>query len=148
MERGLADCDAVNCKMNRSYFLSLLARALELAGRYEEAFQAIDRGLLLMDETNERFCEAELHRVKGALMLAGGSKADAVACLERAVAVASGQSAKSLELRAATALARLWADQGERGKAHDLLVATYDWFTEGFDMPDLKDAKALLAELR
>jgi predicted ATPase len=147
MERGLQGCDAAHSRMFRSYFLSLLARALELAGRTGEALRTVDRGLALLDETNERFYEAELHRVEGTLRLAGDSTTDAAACFERAIAVARGQSARSLELRAATNLAHLWAEQGERQQAYDLLAPVYGWFTEGFDTADLEEAKALLDEL-
>ena len=76
-----------------------------------------------------------------------GEKAEATAWLHQAIDTARNQQAKSLELRAATSLARLWRDQGKRVQAHDLLAPAYDWFTEGFDTADLKDAKALLDEL-
>jgi predicted ATPase len=76
-----------------------------------------------------------------------GEDAEAAAWLQRAIDTARGQQAKSLELRAATSLARLWAEQGVRRKARDLLAPIYGWFTEGFDTADLKDAKALLDEL-
>ncbi len=147
IENGLQGSDTAGSRWARSYFLSLRARALELAGRRAEALRTVDQALELLDETDERFCEAELHRVKGALMLAGGSAAKGAASFERAIAVARDQSARSPELRAATSLARLWAEQGERQKALDLLAPVYDWFTEGFDTADLKDAKALLDEL-
>ncbi len=147
IEKSLYGSTSADSRFGRSYFLSLQARAFELAGRTKEALRTVDRALELLDETSERFCEAELHRIKGALMLAGGSATDGAASFERAIAVARDQSAKSLELRAATGLARLWAEQGERQKALDLLAPVYDWFTEGFDTADLKDAKALLDEL-
>ncbi len=76
-----------------------------------------------------------------------GKAAEAEACFEKALDVARHQSAKSLELRAATSLARLWQSQGKKLEAHDLLAPVYGWFTEGFDTADLKDAKALLDEL-
>ena len=77
-----------------------------------------------------------------------GADAEAEQCFRRSIEVARGQQARSPELRATTSLARLWAERGERQKAHDLLAPLYDWFTEGFDTPDLKNAKALLEELR
>ena len=85
----------------------------------------------------------------GELLLAWGSGhiGDAEECFRRALTTAHDQSARSLELRAATSLARLWRDQGKRTQAHDLLAPVYGWFTEGFETPDLKDAKALLDEL-
>jgi predicted ATPase len=79
--------------------------------------------------------------------LASSGADQAEACLRRAIEVARAQDAKLWELRSATSLARLWADQGKRSQARDLLAPVYDWFTEGFDTPDLKDAKALLDEL-
>ena len=103
-----------------------------------------------MASTNERFYEAEIYRVKGELLLKhGGSNtaAEAETCFRQALDIARVQSAKSWELRAATSLARLWRDQGQRAQARDLLAPVYGWFTEGFDTADLKDAKALLDEL-
>ena len=85
-------------------------------------------------------------RLKGVLLLQrqGAVQAEAEACFQQAIAVAQQQSAKSWELRAATSLARLWQGRGKRVEAHDLLAPVYNWFTEGFDTADLKDAKALL----
>jgi predicted ATPase len=94
--------------------------------------------------------EAELHRVKGDLLM-GLPRRDPGEAEERfhqAIAVARAQSAKLWELRAATSLAMLWRDQGRRAQAHDLLAPVYGWFTEGFETADLKDASALLKELR
>ena len=93
--------------------------------------------------------EPEIHRTAGenALMSPEPDAARAEACFERALAVARQQQAKSWELRAATSMARLWRDQGNRQEARDLLAPVYDWFTEGFDTLDLKEAKALLDEL-
>ncbi len=102
-----------------------------------------------MGQSGERWPEAEIHRLKGELMLSmEGADAGAERCFRRSIEVARGQQARSPELRAATSLARLWAEQGERQKAYDLLAPVYDWFTEGFDTADLKDAEALLDELR
>lgn len=81
------------------------------------------------------------------MLLPGGSEDQAEECFDQALEVARGQSAKSLELRAATSLARLWQQQGKKAEARELLGGVYGWFTEGFDTPDLVDAKALLEEL-
>ncbi len=96
-----------------------------------------------------RTWEAEVHRVKGDLLLSRSAKntAEAEASYEQAIAVARRQSAKSPELRAATSLARLWHKQGKAAEARALLAPVYDWFTEGFDTADLKDARTLLDEL-
>ncbi len=95
------------------------------------------------------YWDAELHRQKGALLLslADGNEAEAEACFKQAIEIARDQSAKSFELRAAMDLAGLWQGEGKRTEARDLLAPVYGWFTEGFDIADLKDAKALLDDL-
>jgi predicted ATPase len=100
-------------------------------------------------QTGERFYEAELHRVKGELLLiqTSGDEREAEACFENALQVAREQGAKSLELRAAMSLSRLWQKQGKRAEARELLGGVYGWFTEGFDTADLQAAKTLLDEL-
>jgi len=102
-----------------------------------------------VDTTGERWYAPELYRLKGDLLLQqhADNQAEAETCFQQAITVAQNQQAKSLELRAATSLARLWQQQGKRQEAHDLLAPVYHWFTEGFDTLDLKDAKALLDEL-
>ncbi len=90
---------------------------------------------------------AELHRLSGVVLAATGDTVEAASWLHRAIDVGRSQQAKSLELRATISLARLWADQGNRAQARDLLAPVYGWFTEGFDTPDLQDAKALLEQL-
>ena len=100
----------------------------------------------LMAETGDRFAEAELHRVRGEL-LRGDDDTAAERCFPQAIGIAQKQSAKFWELRAAISLARLWSEQGKRDAARNLLGPIYGWFTEGFDTPVLKEAKALLTEL-
>jgi predicted ATPase len=108
----------------------------------------IAEGLDLIGRTGECLWEAELHRLKGELMRASGAEISKVEdSLLFALQIADRQDARSLKLRSATSLARLWADQGRRTEAYDLLAPVYGWFTEGFDTADLKDAKALLEEL-
>jgi predicted ATPase len=102
----------------------------------------------LVETQQERWAEAEIHRLRGTLLLALHKEAQAEESYCRAIAVAQEQSAKFWELRAATALARLWRDQGKRTEPRDLLVPIYCWFTEGFDTPVLRDAKAPLDQLR
>jgi predicted ATPase len=99
--------------------------------------------------TGECWFEPELHRLRGEVLsaLPGHDPVGAEACFQRAIAIAQGQSAKMFELRAAVSLARLWAEQGRRAEAHEMLAPVYGWFTEGFDTADLKDAKALLHEI-
>jgi predicted ATPase len=108
--------------------------------------QSTPSGLALISETNERW-KAELHLRKGELLLALSVADKAERSFREALAVARDQSAKLWELRAAISLARLWRNQGKRDEARELLAPVYGWFSEGFDTPDLKDAKALLDEL-
>lgn len=117
--------------------------------RINEALATVDRALTRVGETQERWHEAELWRIKGELLPPRADRAgpEGEACFRRAIEVAREQSARSPELRATVNLARLWSEQGERRKASDLLAPIYGWFTEGFDTDDLKDAKALLDEL-
>ena len=104
----------------------------------------------MVEQHEERWWEAEIYRLQGVLLLrqTGTSQAEAEAWLQRALDVARRQEAKSLELRAAMSLSRLWQQQGKRAEARVLLAEVYDWFTEGFDTADLQDAKALLEELK
>jgi predicted ATPase len=129
--------------------LTLLADARRASGQLEEAMTLLREALDRSEATGERWFEAELHRIKGDVLLRAPEvdPAEAEACLRKAIEVAQRQGARLWELRAATSLARLWADQGKRAQAHDLLAPVYSWFTEGFDTADLKDAKALLDEL-
>jgi predicted ATPase len=128
--------------------LAFLGEAHGKAGQSEEGLAPLDEAHGLVAKTGERAFEAEVHRVKGELLLAGSPSdpTQAEACFREALEVARRQSAKSLELRAATSLARLLQRQGKRDEARDLLAPVYAWFTEGFDTRDLKEAKALLEE--
>ncbi len=103
-----------------------------------------------MSEANaDQFSLPEFHRIEGALHLArsANAKVEAEACFQRAIEIARGNTARTLELRAATRLARLWGESNRRAEAHELLAPLYGWFTEGFDTADLKEAKTLLDEL-
>jgi class 3 adenylate cyclase/tetratricopeptide (TPR) repeat protein len=127
----------------------LLCPVLLLRNEPEAALELIDHGLSIVSHNNERFFEAELYRLKAsALLMRGASDNDAESFLEQALRTARSQQARSLELRAATDLARLWMNQGKRAEALDILGSTYGCFMEGFDTPDLKNANTLLAELR
>ena len=131
-------------------FVSLhLARAHAELGKFTDAWHHIDDAIAGTEKSQEKWAEPEIHRTAGeiALMLPEAEETKAEACFERALTVARRHKAKSWELRTATSLARLWRDQGERPAAHKLLASIYDWFTEGFDTLDLKQAKALLDEL-
>src|SRR5262249_19759912 len=118
-------------------------------GYLEDGLQALAEAHTLVEQHDERWWEAEVHRLRGVVLLRhpGTPREEAAAWLQRALAVARRQEAKALELRAAMSLARLWQQQGKRQEAHDLLAPIYGWFTEGFDTADLQEAKALLEEL-
>ncbi len=149
IEQGLTAVRATGAKRRRSYYLALLAEVYGQTGQADQGLNALAEALELVEKTDERWWEPEVRRLKGELLLSQPAQdmAEAEECFNRAIAVAQRQSAKSLELRAAMSLARLWRDQSRAAQARDLLAPIYGWFTEGFDTPDLKDAKALLDEL-
>jgi predicted ATPase len=149
IHQGLAAWQAMGAKVLRPYGLALLAEASAQVGQFEAGLAMLAEALGLVDTTGERFWEAELHRLKGELLLARSSKraVEAEASFRQALAVARRQQAKSLELRAAMSLSRLWQQQGKCKEAQELLAPVYGWFTEGFDTVDLREAKALLGEL-
>jgi predicted ATPase len=149
LQQGLAAWRAMGAKLGLSWVLPLLAETYGKAGQVEAGLQALTEALALVDQTQERFYAAELYRLQGELLLARSAAhhAEAETRFRHALDVACRQQAKSLELRAATSLSRLWQQQGKRAKAHALLAPIYGWFTEGFDTADLKDARALLHEL-
>jgi len=130
-----------------SYFIAFLASACEIAEQIGEALTLLDDALQIVERTGERWFEAELNRHKGRLLLQRGNAETAEELYRKALSIAQAREAKLWELRAAVSLARLRRDQGRHAEAGDLLAPVYGWFTEGFDTPDLKDAKALLDEL-
>ena len=132
----------------RPYLSALLGQTLTGAGHHTEAAAVLDRALERVEATDERWFEAELRRLSGELHLRAGRGSEAARCFASALVVARRQEARWWELRAATSLCRLWAEDGERRKAHDTLAPVYGRFTEGFDTPDLRDARALLDALR
>jgi class 3 adenylate cyclase len=131
----------------RPYGLARLAEALTLQGEHEAALASIREGMEIQEETGQRVWEAELHRLEGIAFAGLNRLEEGQSALEEALRVARRQQAKSYELRAATSLAWLWGEQGRRTEARNLLAPIYDWFTEGFDTLDLKEAKALLDQL-
>ncbi|MDF2974828.1 MAG: hypothetical protein K0R61_5278, partial [Microvirga sp.] len=145
---GTAGSSATGAGLFQPWFLALLAAAHAHLGDPEAGLAALAEAETRLGQSGERWPEAEIHRLKGELTLSmEGADEGAERCFRRSIDVAREQQARSPELRAATSLARLWAERGERQKAHDLLAPAYEWFTEGFDTPDLKDAKALLDAL-
>jgi predicted ATPase len=149
IEQGLTAYHATGAEVGRPYSLGLLADVHGTMGQPEAGLTVLTEALSLADTTGAWWYESELYRLKGELLLQqnADNQAEAENCLQQAIAIAQKQSAKSWELRAATSLARLWQQQGKRQEAHDLLTPVYNWFTEGFDTADLKDAKALLDKL-
>ena len=129
------------------YGHAIFAEVLMRRGAYAEAAASLRQGFDRIAATGERVWEAELHRLNGRVLLARNELDAAQESLLRAIRTAQEQKAKSLELRTATDLARLWGDQGRRAEARELLTSVHDWFTEGFDTADLKEAKALVDEL-
>jgi predicted ATPase len=129
--------------------LSQLAGAYAALGKFDDAWRCIGEAMTAMATAKETWWEAEVHRIAGEIAWKSPEPdvPKAQAYFEHALAVAHQQQAKSFELRAAMTLARLWRSQGKREEARDLLAPVYDWFTEGFDTRDLKQAKALLEEL-
>jgi len=150
IRRGMEACRASGAELERPHWLALLAEACLAAGQVEEGLNAVTEALAQAHRTAARFNEAELHRLRGELLLrrAVPAHAEAEACFRQALATARGQQAKSLELRAAMSLSRLLSRLGKSEDARRLLAEIYDGFTEGFDTGDLKDAAALVQELR
>jgi predicted ATPase len=147
LRSGLAAYRATAAEMWAAYFVALLAGACEIVGQVGEAATLLHDALRVAERTGERWFAAELNRHKGQLLLRQGDFKAAEDLYRNAVSIAQEQGAKLWELRAATSLARLRLDQGCRAGTRDLLAPVYGWFTEGFDTPDLKEAKALLDEL-
>jgi predicted ATPase len=151
LREGLTAWKAAGSETYRTYFLALLAEALGQDGQIEEGLGVLAEALAQMHGTGEGFHGAELHRLQGEFLLrreaAEVTGREAEACFRRALTTARQQQAKSLELRAAMSLTRLYQKQGRPAEARPMLAECYDWFTEGFDTPDLQEAKALLEQL-
>lgn len=148
MRQGLASQQGIGTQTVRPMFLALLAMACEEGGDAAQGLGVIAEALALVDQTSSRYFEAELHRLKGALLLRlpVPEVSEAETCFQRALDIARNQYAKSWELRAAMSLGRLWQQQGKHREAHELLTPVYGWFSEGFNTADLQDAKALFGE--
>ena len=146
---GIAEMRSTGTTLWMPLFLSHLALANAEAGQLDLAWANIHEAMTTLETTKENWYEAEINRVAGTIVLLG-AEPDAVkaeAYFASALEIARKQEAKSWELRAAMSLARLWRDQGKREQARDLLAPVYGWFTDGFDTPDLREAKSLLAGL-
>jgi predicted ATPase len=149
LSRGLDAYRATGAEFLRPHYLALLADACQHHGREEDALTALAEALVLVDKTDERWWEAELHRLTGEL-LSRQAKSDTAKVefyFQKALGVARHQEAKLLELRAAVSLTRLWQRLGRRAEAHALLAGVYGSVSAAFDTPDFQEAKALLDEL-
>jgi class 3 adenylate cyclase/predicted ATPase len=146
--QGMAAWRATGAELTRPWYLAQLAEAYGQAGQGQAGLAVLHEALPLVHTTEERWWEAELHRLQGELLLACSAEpaAEAAACYQHALAIARRQQARSLELRAAMSLSRLWQRQGQRAAAYQVLADVYQWFTEGFETADLKAARALLKE--
>jgi len=147
MHEGMAVFPDIGIKFMRPYYLALMAEQCAKGEDVEQGLTLVAEALAAIDQSGERWCEAELFRTKGELQLMRREHAEAEAAFVRAMAIARSQDAKSLELRAATSLARLWQRQARYAEARQMLAEIHGWFSEGFDTPDLQDARALLAQL-
>jgi predicted ATPase len=148
LQQGLAAVQSIGQKLYHPYHLALLAEAYGQVGQPEVGLTCLAEALTLVEATEERWWEAELYRLKGDLLLAQAGTwqrwPEAEACFHQALAVARRQQARSLELRAALRLSRLWQHQDKRTATYELLAPIYGWFTEGFDTADLQEAKQCL----
>jgi tetratricopeptide (TPR) repeat protein len=145
--QGLRASRAAGRIASSPHMLAGLARAYAALGQLPEGLNALAEAEQIIAATQERYHEAEVHRLRGDLVGASGDRSGADWHYHQAIAVAERQSAKLLQLKASVSLARLWHDQGKRTEARDLLDPIYKWFTEGFEAPDLRDAKTLLEQL-
>ena len=147
LRQGLAAMHTVGTARHRTSFLAALAEGYAKAGQSRQGLGALAEAFSLVAQTGERYYEAELRRLKGELLLMQGDETEAEASFHKAIEVARRQQAKSWELRATVSLSRLWQQRGKLEKARQRLAEIYGWFTEGFDTPDLQEAKALIEEL-
>ncbi|MEE8550128.1 MAG: adenylate/guanylate cyclase domain-containing protein, partial [Gemmatimonadota bacterium] len=149
LREGIAGVRARGTEYTVPAFFAWLSDLCVRCGQLDEGLAALQEGLAMSEANADQFSLPEFHRIEGAVHLArsADAKAEAEACFQRAIEIARGNTARTLELRAATRLARLWGESNRRAEAHELLAPLYGWFTEGFDTPDLQDAKALLDEL-
>jgi predicted ATPase len=149
VRQGVAAWRATSATMLVPYLCTVLVEVADHLGHLKDGLQALAEAHTLVEQYEERWWEAEVHRLRGVLLLRqpGTSQAEAEACFQQALDIARRQEAKALELRAAMSLSRLWQQQGKRAAARALLAPIYTWFTEGFDTVDLQEARVLLDEL-
>ncbi len=144
---GLNGMEAIKVRSLNTLFYTLLAEKCWQAGKLDEGLTVTAEGLARGRQSGERICEAEMHRVRGELLLMDNAREEARGALRKALDIARHQEAKSLELRAAVSLGRMLKSEGREGEARDNLQPVYTWFTEGFDTPDLREARGMLEAL-
>jgi predicted ATPase len=148
MRHNAANRAALGVGWYQARYLCMLAAAYARIGQAEPGLRVIAEAKALVAANDKHMWGGELDRIEGELkQVQGASAAEIETCFARAIAITRRRGAKSLELRAATSMARLWRGQGTPQQAHELLAPIYSWFTEGSNTRDLKDAKALLAQL-
>jgi class 3 adenylate cyclase/predicted ATPase len=149
MRQSLADLRATGAGLWQPTFLALIAEADGRIGQAERGLEVLGEAMAIVDRNDERFYEAELHRLRGELLLMSttADSSEAERCFRTALKIAGRQKAKSLELRAAMSMAHLWAKEGRRSEGLELLEPVHGWFTEGLDTLDLREAKALLDQI-
>jgi predicted ATPase len=148
MRQGIADYYATGAELAQPQHLSMLVEACGKARQIEEGLALLAEALAATHRNGERWCEAKLHQLWGELLrMQDADPVEVEQHYRQAIEVACQQQARSWELRAAMSLSQLWQKQGKREEARKLLTEIYGWFTQGFDTPDLKEAKALLEEL-
>ena len=148
MRKAIAATEGNSERNRRTLYLSHLASAHARLSQPEVALDLLNDAIRTAEATSERFFEAELHRIRGEILLTLGRRGEVEASLRRGLTIARHQQARWWELRAATSLAKHWRDEGNSLEAYSVLQPVYGWFVEGFDTASLKDAKALLDELR
>ena len=144
---GLATYRETGARLALPFVLTTLSETYAKAGLLEEGLSRLAEAANVIEITQERWAEAEMHRLRGSIFLEMHQPPAAEDCYCQALAVARHQGAKFWELRAATSLARLWREQGRHAAARDLLSPCYEWFSEGLDTPVLRDSRELLCQL-
>jgi adenylate cyclase len=147
MQQGLADFRGSSSEARLPYYLTLLAGAYGKAGQVQAGLKHLGEALDFAKKNNDDWYSAETHRLMGDLMLQSGEAEKAETCFQKSLDISRRQKARTLELRAAVSLARLWLEQDRPAKARNMLEGIFNWFSEGFDTVDLKIARQLIDEL-
>jgi predicted ATPase len=147
MEKGIYEFQSAGVAFIVPYYRGLLAEQYGRNGNVQKGLTLVNGEIAQVVVSGEKWCEAELFRMKGELLRMQGEINEAEIAFRRAIAIAHGQEAKLLELRAALSLARIWPTHSCPTEVRQLITSLYQWFSEGFDLPDLVAARALIEEL-